>query len=78
MAKPTTPADPLFSHNRLNVQGVDKVTRVQDAFTKLLRELEGITALGGREGAIVRTKLEEACFYAKKNISLIKENQEPV
>lgn len=75
MAKSPVPADPLFSHNRLNEQGIDKVTRAQDSFSRLLRELESITALGGREGALVRTKLEEACFYAKKNISLIKENQ---
>lgn len=62
--------DPLFAYHMLNPIGQTKAAEIADDFTTLLRSLEGRIALGGREGAIVRSKLEEACFYAKKCMAL--------
>jgi hypothetical protein len=41
-----------------------------------LNNLEAITGAGGREMAIVRTKLEEAAFFAKRAMATQAENQE--
>jgi uncharacterized protein YggE len=70
--------DPLFEFHRLNEAGVAKANAVASAFDELLRILQEITAeeSTGRPFAIVRTKLEEACFFAKKAVAINPANQE--
>ena len=59
--------DPLFNFTQLNEEGRNKARVVAELFTTLLEGLEVICPKG-RELSIVRTKLEEAGFYAKKSL----------
>jgi hypothetical protein len=59
--------DPLFNFTTLNDAGREKAENIARYFTALLEELEA-TCPKGREMSIVRTKLEEASFYAKKSL----------
>lgn len=63
-----------FEVHRLNDSGFVKVTELATRFDDLLTHL-AILCPAGRELAIVRTKLEEACFFAKKAIANGAENQ---
>jgi len=45
-------------------------------FHGFLCSLEGMCGTEGREMAIVRMKLEEACFFAKKAMASQKHNQQ--
>lgn len=64
--------DPLFKFHKLNDDG--KTTAVALAFNNLLAELKAVCP-EGRELSIVKTKLEEACFFAKKSIAVDPKNQ---
>ncbi len=74
-----------FSTHLLNEQGKTKARQIAEDFDNLLRYLH-ITCFGqkdsnkegweGREWALVKTKLEEACFYAKKAMAKLPENQQ--
>lgn len=76
-----------FQTHLLNQAGITKSQAIADAFDRLLRELTDprvtdplplyTTALcpPGRETSILRTKLEEACFFAKKAMASGHENQ---
>lgn len=64
-----------FQSHRLNTEGFDKAVRISAAFDSLVTFLETVCA-PGREMAIARTKLEEACFFAKKAMAVQPENQE--
>lgn len=64
-----------FEVHMLNEQGKAKAQRIAKAFDGLLSELEGVGIVDGREMALVRTKLEEACFFAKKAMARRPENQ---
>lgn len=71
-----------FAVHRLNDAGMAKAVSIAEHFSELLIGLEGICALdvndrgdGAREMAIVRTKLEEAAFFAKKAMAVQKGNQ---
>lgn len=60
--------DPAFEFHRLTLEGFKKSERIAIAFDNLLERLkEDVPA--GREFAIVKTKLEEACFFAKKGMA---------
>lgn len=59
--------DPLFGSTALSNLGLEKATEISKAFTALLNTLEDLCPMG-REFSIVRTKLEEASFYAKKSL----------
>jgi hypothetical protein len=52
----------------LNDQGKAKAQRIALGFDDLLKELEEIVP-AGRELALVKTKMEEACFFAKKGMA---------
>lgn len=54
-----------FKVHMLTDEGKQKARDVAEAFDTLLSKLEGL-APDGREMALCRTKLEEACFFAKK------------
>jgi hypothetical protein len=64
-----------FAVHLLNDKGKDGARRLADLFTTVLDEIEGLVGVDGREIAIVRTKLEEASFFAKKALAMHAENQ---
>lgn len=66
---------PEFKVHMLNEAGKKKAAAIAEGFTILL---DGIEAKGvtGRDLALVKTKLEEACFHAKRGIASLPENQE--
>jgi hypothetical protein len=66
--------DPLFEVHMLNERGKDKAHEIAGAFNDLLTRLSPICPVG-REMSIVRTKLEEAAFFAKKSMANVPENQ---
>lgn len=61
-----------FTVHMLNEDGKFKARAIAESFDYLLTTLEQICP-DGREMAIVRTKLEEASFFAKKSMA-----QDPV
>lgn len=69
--------DPLFESHMLNHQGRMKAKNIGAAFDRLLRFLQDeIHNTNNREYSITKTKLEEACFYAKKAMAMNRNNQE--
>ena len=64
-----------FKFHKLNNEGQIKALRIAELFDTLLCDLEVICP-EGRVFAISITKLEEACFFAKKAMAFQKENQE--
>lgn len=67
--------DPLFRVHRLNENGIKKAEELAAAFNDCLFRLRSICP-EGREFAIVKTKLEEAAFFAKKSMANVTENQQ--
>ena len=70
---------PEFEVHILNESGKDKAREIARRFSDLLQFCEQTTVCTplGREMAIVRTKLEEACFFAKKAMAKQPDNQIP-
>lgn len=62
-----------FKFHKLNKQGQDKALDMALAFNAFLEDLD---LPEGRYKALVITKLEEACFFAKKSMATDKSNQE--
>ena len=60
--------DPLFQVHKLNEQGLAKARFIAGAFDILLASLKTLCP-EGREFSIVKTKLEECCFFAKKSMA---------
>jgi hypothetical protein len=58
-----------FQVHMLNDEGKLKAQRIAEAFDQLLDTLQERLCPTGREMSIVRTKLEEACFFAKKSMA---------
>jgi hypothetical protein len=67
--------NPLFGTQPLNNTGLNKVDKGRIALTECLKTLMDVCP-EGRELSIVKTKLEEAGFYAVKAISLVPGNQD--
>jgi hypothetical protein len=67
--------DPAFEVHMLNEDGKGKANVIACKFHELLCGLEGIGIGPSHEMSIVKTKLEEACFFAKKAMANQKENQ---
>ena len=65
----------LFQVHRLNEAGLSKAGFIAKAFDLLLNTLE-VMCPAGRELAIVKTKLEEAAFFAKKSMANDPQNQQ--
>jgi len=65
-----------FQFHKLNTAGIDKAVGVQEIFDKAWGDLQKFMPkkdkeggdIAGRERALVLTKLQEACFYAKKGV----------
>lgn len=67
----------MFKFHKLNKLGIANVEVISGHFINLLGTLK-VFCPEGREFSIVKTKLEEACFFAKKAIAIQPENQENV
>lgn len=65
---------PTFASLNLGDEGLAKADRITRIFTEALNELEPHMT-DPRCAALVRTRLEEACFFAKKAMSLDPANQ---
>lgn len=63
-----------FAVHRLSERGLGYADEIARAFDNLLTRLDEVVGNGGREMAIARTKLEEACFFAKKALAVQHEN----
>ena len=68
--------DTLFSVHLLNARGRDKAQEIAQTFDDCLTRLRVSCPEHTREFAIVKTKLEEGCFFAKKSMATMPENQE--
>lgn len=64
-----------FKVHMLNTNGKRKAHALAESFDKLVTEID---LPEGRYKAIVLTKLEEACFFAKKAIASQPDNNEGV
>ena len=64
-----------FEVHMLNTRGRDKSAEIAAAFDGLLERLTPMV-VDPRLLAIVTTKLEEACFFAKKGMASQEDNQE--
>ncbi len=75
--------NPEFEVHILNETGIEKAKSIANLFDKFLDELRDITVgiredgvpYTSREFSVVKTKLEEASFFAKKIIAKDKANQ---
>jgi hypothetical protein len=68
-----------FQVHRLNALGLEKADKLGNLFSTLLDDVEklaGIEEQNERELAIVRTKLQEANFYAKRAMAVNSINQQ--
>lgn len=66
-----------FKVHRLNEEGMQKAEGLAEDFSEFLDRVELVCGKDGREMAIVRTKLQEASFQAKRAIAQRLENQLP-
>ena len=64
-----------FAVHRLNDEGMKKAKLIAMSFDNLLEILKTIS-YQGRALSICETKLEEACFYAKKSMAESLTNQD--
>ena len=62
-----------FAVHMLNDDGKTKAKAIADAFDECLEKLVALCP-PSRETSIMRTKLEEACFFAKKAMASQPEN----
>lgn len=67
--------NPEFAVHMLNEEGKHKAKIIQMTFDNCLNTLEQVCT-DGRHLNIVKTKLEEACFFAKKAMAINLGNQQ--
>ena len=67
--------DNLFTVHLLNEDGKQKAAEIAEYFDSCLDGLKTVCPENTREFSIVKTKLEEACFFAKKAMATDTENQ---
>lgn len=70
------PARPEFKKHTLNAAGVEKTELAAGIFSDCLNSLDVLLPGQSREKALVVTKLQEACFFAKRALAIQPENQE--
>lgn len=68
--------DSAFEVHMLNERGKSEARQIAEHFDSLLEFLKAPCGGDARGMAIVRTKLEEACFFAKKAMANQEENQQ--
>ena len=64
-----------FSVHLLNPQGIKKAEALAEVFSVALSGIEALCGPEGREMAIVKTKMQEAAFFAKRAMAIRVENQ---
>lgn len=68
-----------FQVHLLNDEGVEKAKELGEVFSDLLDKVETIVmqtpSQNGREMALVKTKLQEASFFAKRALAVLPRNQ---
>lgn len=70
---------PLFQVHLLNDIGKAHANDLAERFTGLLEFIEEVGAYGDpRDLALAKTKLQEACFFAKRAMATAHENQQIV
>ena len=62
-----------FQTHLLNERGLVAVSDVGQVFSDMLDKIETLIP-PGRERAIVITKLQEACFFAKRAVAVLPDN----
>jgi len=67
--------NPLFQVHKLNETGLKRAAYLAEAFNSLVSVIDTAIPDSCREKSICLTKLEEACFFAKKAIASKGENQ---
>jgi hypothetical protein len=67
--------NPEFQSFAINARGHQKADEIRHKFNDLLEQLK-VDMLPSRELSIVKTKLEEACFFAVKYVASQNENQQ--
>jgi len=70
-----TPIRPEFQVHMLNDSGKTQATQIAEVLSEALNKLEALVG-PGRELVIVKTKLEEACFFAKRGMASKPDNQQ--
>ena len=78
--RPVTPVPSnLFAVHKLNESGITKALQMAEAFATLEERIAELVTPNthGREMAVVRTKLQEACFFAKRAMAEQQQNQLP-
>lgn len=63
-----------FKVHKLSEAGIEKANSVAEIFNNALDQLKAVCP-EGRHFSIVKTKLEEASFFAKKSVAAHNENQ---
>jgi hypothetical protein len=58
-----------FAFHKLNEQGQAQANAIAILFSDLLQKIEP-SHFDPRTAALARTKLEEACFFAKKSMAM--------
>jgi hypothetical protein len=66
----------MFEVHTLNEKGMAKAKELQRMFEEFLIDLCDICGTDGREMSIVRTKLQEASFFAKRAMAMQPENHD--
>lgn len=64
-----------FSVHMLNEEGIKKATVLAEKFSDVLDHVETSSPGAGREVALARTALQEACFWAKRAMAMDPANQ---
>jgi hypothetical protein len=65
-----------FKFHKLNEEGQLKAQTLADIYNDLCKQVEKLVGQGSAELTISTRKLEESCFYAKKAMAELEENQE--
>lgn len=60
---------PEFQTHILTDEGIEKAKMIAQVFDDTLVQLEALCPRNTREFSICKTKLEEACFFAKKSMA---------
>ena len=67
--------NPLFASTLYSEVGKNKIFALREGFTFFLERVEELLPGNSRELSIIRTKLEEASFYAIKALRNYEENR---
>lgn len=65
----------LYGFHKLNSDGQEKAVQIAKLFDDLTAQLQ-VLCTESRAFSITKTKLEEACFFAKKAMAINLANQE--